>query len=128
MAPKTKIDPIDRDLNAELDEALAKAKPLPSHVGEEIQAAARRAMAKMHGGARAGSGRKPLDKVRLQAKVKKETLLALNRAAGGERGIGLVLDRLVADGFFRRNKAGSDDVIDARWRDGHGSIIRHKKG
>jgi hypothetical protein len=111
MARKTKMSPIDRDLNAELDEALAKAKPLPSHVGEEIQAAARRTVAKMHGGARPGAGRKPLGKVRLQAQVKKATLLALNRAAGGERGIGLVLDQLAARGFFQRKRAGSGSAM-----------------
>jgi hypothetical protein len=102
MALKKKVDDLDRDLNAELDEALAKAKPLPKHVLDEIQEAARKTVAKMRGGARAGSGRKPLGHVRLQSKVKKKTLLAIRRAAGGPNGVGPLLDRMAASGAFRK--------------------------
>jgi len=93
MAPKKRITE-DSDLEKILDEPGWKDAPT-SRVNEIIQAA-RNSVAKRRGGARPGAGRKALGKVRLYTNVLPQTLAFLEKAAGGSRGMGAVLDGIVA--------------------------------
>jgi len=95
MAPKKKRITVASDLNKILDEG--GWTPVPEAETRELEKAIRRSHeARQRGGARPGAGRKSLGKVRLETRVKPGTLALLKKQAGGARGIGAVIDRLVA--------------------------------
>jgi hypothetical protein len=91
------------DLNKILDEP--GWKPAPASERRRFQEIARNTMVeirKKHGGARPGAGRKPSGRKATFLNLLPETLAVLEREAGGRRGMGAVVDRLVAAGTSRR--------------------------
>jgi len=97
MALKTKRITTTSNLSKILDEG--GWTPVPEAETRELEKAIRRSHeARQRGGSRPGAGRKPLGKVRLETRIRPETLARLKKQAGGARGIGAVIDRLVAKG------------------------------
>ena len=106
MAPKIKAKsaPIstpkritaESDLNRILEEP--GWQPVSEAERRRIEKAARNTAEalRQRGGARPGAGRKPLGHVQATLQLKKETRAFLVKEAGGSRGMGAVIDRLVA--------------------------------
>jgi len=110
MAPKTKqpkppFDPeLDRDLNAELDAALAAGVPFdPPEFLAKVKEAARRSCelreAKARGGARPGAGRKPGKRTSTRKtvtfKLRPEIIASLRKMAPSPGKISATLEKMI---------------------------------
>ena len=97
---KIKLTAFERQIEEEVERG--EWKPVPEKEKAEMLAALRRKVESIRGGVRLGAGRKALGHIPTSLSLKPETRTYLIKAAGGSRGMGAVVDRLVAEKAKRK--------------------------